>query len=102
MWLSLKYRFQDPMLSTNGKRNNQVLYMNFILGEIEKRKREAAAKKRIKHVASMKRTLLLTTDGDTSFEFKDVDALVDSLVRLEWKFVCKLGNVHNMCVSHYV
>eukprot|EP01138_Halocafeteria_seosinensis_P005426 gb/GECG01005547.1/.p1 GENE.gb/GECG01005547.1/~~gb/GECG01005547.1/.p1 ORF type:complete len:770 (+),score=74.34 gb/GECG01005547.1/:1-2310(+) len=83
MWLSLKYRFQDPMLSTNGKRNNQVLYMNFILGEIEKRKREAAAKKRIKHVASMKRTLLLTTDGDTSFEFKDVDALVDSLVRDE-------------------
>eukprot|EP01138_Halocafeteria_seosinensis_P013206 gb/GECG01013488.1/.p1 GENE.gb/GECG01013488.1/~~gb/GECG01013488.1/.p1 ORF type:complete len:1984 (+),score=177.40 gb/GECG01013488.1/:1-5952(+) len=79
----LYIHLKDPILCYNGKRNNQVLYMNFILGEVERRKREARKKKRAFDVPSMKHTLLVTTDGDTSFEFKDVDALVDSLVRDE-------------------
>eukprot|EP01138_Halocafeteria_seosinensis_P013798 gb/GECG01014090.1/.p1 GENE.gb/GECG01014090.1/~~gb/GECG01014090.1/.p1 ORF type:complete len:346 (+),score=28.72 gb/GECG01014090.1/:1-1038(+) len=77
----LYIHLKDPILAKPGKRANQILYMNFVLGELERRKREEHCNRRTKCVPSMKNTLLLTTDGDTSYEFKDVDALVDSLIR---------------------
>lgn len=63
---------QDPEISKPKKRKNQILYMNYILGEMEAKKKNS--------VSDLERTLLVTTDGDTSFKYKDIDALVDSIV----------------------
>lgn len=68
------------MLAKPGKRMNQVLYMNFVIGSIRKYWDNVGANCSFKHPPDLTNTLLLTTDGDTSFDFKDVDVLVDSMV----------------------
>eukprot|EP01138_Halocafeteria_seosinensis_P016394 gb/GECG01016725.1/.p1 GENE.gb/GECG01016725.1/~~gb/GECG01016725.1/.p1 ORF type:complete len:1284 (+),score=155.99 gb/GECG01016725.1/:1-3852(+) len=75
--LSFKFyiHLKDPVLTMNGKRIGQLLYMNTILGEVEKKLSDSTV--------SLERTLLVTTDGDTSFKYRDIDALVESMVRDE-------------------
>ena len=57
---------------------------------MEKRKKDRekqegtciTAKEEPQHRQRLEDTLLVTTDGDTSYTYRDIDALVDSMVRM--------------------
>lgn len=73
------------MLAKPGKRMNQVLYMNYVIGSLDKSLRDAYTDRGsgslgVRKIPTLTNTLLLTTDGDTSFDFKNVDVLVDTMV----------------------